>query len=318
MNDFNWTPGHGVDANALERMRKHFSRPKESMGEAWFNTDSRRMFDELHRDLASISVRELMEPLVEIASGTGSFGPMPEWHSWYHYLLASLLPRSHECFVDYLLEPLITAFIAQYPNGIYRRPYQEFEQDVLSTLGRCMMDSVCWSGDDIAIGRVLHRSNNNPNKVWCRWDASGDLSASMFFCLKYLPEQQVQAWMRSVLAIPSPHWRAQILVWAVGAHALLLGNQRWPSEWDVKDYPHIGWDWSHCLRPELAASDESGAPPLGCLVPAGNRSQALAALANHFTEEVYLDWLASFSKFPYLEAELGYLPATFESRYVRR
>ena len=37
----------------------------------------------------------------------------------------------------------------------------------------------------------------------------------------------------------------------------------------------------------------------------------------HFTEEVFLEWLESISRVPYLESELGQLPSTFESIYVR-
>jgi hypothetical protein len=128
-----------------------------------------------------------LQLLVELASGTSSFGPMKEWNNWYHYLLGALVPRSHEAFVSYLLESLLTGFMAICPNGIYREPYEGFREDVLLTLGRCMMDSMCWNGTDIAIGKVLRKSNNNPNHVWAWWDASGDFAASMFFCLKYLP-----------------------------------------------------------------------------------------------------------------------------------
>lgn len=177
------------------------------MGEAWFMGDERKMFPELCGDLKAISTQNLQEPLEEIASGTSSFGPMREWSTWYHYLLGALLPRSHELHVTYFLESLVTAFMAIYPNGVYRGPYKGFHEDALRTLGRSIMDSECWNGSDIAIGKVLRRSNDNPNQVWVWWDASGDFTASMFFCLKYLPEAEVEPWLRSVLDIPSPHWR---------------------------------------------------------------------------------------------------------------
>ena len=60
---------------------------------------------------------------------------MKEWNNWYHYLLGALVPRSHEAFVSYLLESLLTGFMAIYPNGIYREPYEGFREDVLLTLG---------------------------------------------------------------------------------------------------------------------------------------------------------------------------------------
>ncbi|GAA7769364.1 MULTISPECIES: hypothetical protein [Cupriavidus] len=317
MEQFQWIPGKGVDTLALRRLRSQFRRPDQPMGEAWFMGEQRRMFTELLGDLDKLTASELQEPLVEIASGTSSFGPQEEWHKWYHYLLGELLARSHEAFVSYTLECLITAFMAVYPNGIYQEPYKGFRDDALLTLGRCMMDSQCWDGSDISLGNVLHRSNNNPNRVWVWWDASGDFSASMFFCLKYLPEPLVVPWLRSVLAIPSPHWRAQIIAWMVGAKDILNGSVKWPSQFPENARPSVEWDGSHCLRPELSTADDSGAPPASALIPEGSRLQALSLFESYFDNGVYLNWLTSISTVSYLETELAEIPATFETLYVR-
>jgi hypothetical protein len=101
-------PGTGYDVRALGRLKAHFKRPRAAMGEAWFMGDERKEFPELRGDLAVLSCRELQDSLQEIASGTSSFGPMDEWTEWYHYLMPNLVPRSHESFVDSLLEYLIT------------------------------------------------------------------------------------------------------------------------------------------------------------------------------------------------------------------
>jgi hypothetical protein len=316
MDRFVWEPGVGIDGNALARLRTHFERPKEPMGEAWFMGDNRRMFHELDGDLSHLSAWTLQEPLQEIASGTSSFGPLPEWHSWYNYLLSQLIPRSHESFVSSLLESLITGFVAIYPNGVQSGPYPLFLEDSLLTLGRCMMESRCWSGTDVVVGEFLHRSNNNPNRVWCWWDASGDFSASMFFCLKYLPPALIPGWLESALAIPSPHWRAQLIVWLVGSHDILTGKINWPSEFPDNAYPSVNWEWSHCLRPELAASDSSGASPIPSLLGETSRSEALRVIHSHFSEDVFLEWLSSISGVSYLETELADIPSTFEGLYV--
>lgn len=317
MKKFLWIPGAGVDQAALERLCEHFHKPSEPMGEAWFMGDERQMFPELLGDLDAVSAYDLQKPLIEIASGTSSFGPMREWHIWYHYLLGRLVPRSHEAHVSYLLESLLTGFMAIYPNGVYHEPYSGFREDVLLTLGRSIMDSECWNGSDIAIGNVLRRSNNNPRQVWIWWDASGDLSASLFFCLKYLPESAIEAWLRSVLDIQSPHWRAQVLVWLLGAHEILNGTVRWPSEFSMEARPYIGWEWSHCLRPELAGTDDSGSPPTEAFIAAENRAAALGMLRAYFTEDRFLEWMDGISSVYYLETELQELPSAFESIYVR-
>jgi len=318
MKQFLWTPGDGADSSALERLRAHFRKPSKPMGEAWFNTAERRMFHELLGDLDQLSTSELQKPLADIASGTSSFGPMREWSIWYYYLLGAVLPRSHDAFVSYLLEDLLTGFMALYPNGVYREPYRGFRDDALLTLSRCMMDGQCWIGSDIAIGTILRRSNNNPNRVWMWWDASGDFTASMFFCLKYLPESLVEPWLRSALEITSPHWRAQVMVWMVGASDILNGGVKWPSEFPRNARPSVDWEWSHCLRPEMAAADDSGAVPTVAFIPEECRLQALKVFQSYFVEEVYLDWLMSISKVPYLGAELAEIPTTFEKLYVRR
>jgi len=276
------------------------------------------MFEELRGDLSLLTAWQLQTPLNEIASGTSSFGPLEEWQLWYHYLLGHLVPRCHEAFVSTLLESLITGFLALYPNGVLHEPYRGFHSDALNTLGRCMMDQRCWQAGDIVVGTILHRSNNNPNKVWCWWDASGDLSASLHFCLKYLPDHCVREWYLSVLSIPSAHWRAQLLAWLVGAHDTLQGTVRWPSEWQVEARPSISWEWSHCLRPELATTDRSGEVAVSALLPAASCQTVLEVTLAHFTEDVYLTWLESLRPYPYLEAELAEIPSVFEALYVGR
>jgi hypothetical protein len=316
MNQFLWTPGDGVDPAALERLRAHFSKPAEPMGEAWFMGTEREMYPELLGDLSEVAIEDLQKPLGEIASGTSSFGPMEEWNSWFHYLLGQVLPRSHEAYVTYLLESLATAFMALYPNGVYREPYKGFRADALSTLGCAIMDAECWDGANIAVGKVLRRSNNNPAQVWIWWDASGDFTASMFFCMKYLDESAIEPWLRSVFDIPSSHWRAQVMVWFVGAYDMLTGAERWPSEFSMEAHPYIGWEWSHCLRWELTTTDDSGAPLAAAFIAEGVRATALRALKSYFTEDRFLVWLDCISTIPYLAAELAEIPSTFEALYV--
>lgn len=316
MKQFIWQPTLGIDSKSLERMRVHFKRPTTPMGEAWFMGEKRRIFDELMGDLNPLSASQLQAPLNEIASGTSSFEPLKEWRDWYHYLLAQLVTRGHECCFSSILESLLTGFMALYPNGVYNPPYRGFLNDALQTLGRCMMESQCWTGSDVVVGTCLHRANDNPNHLWRWWDASGDFSASMFFCLKYLPESCLREWIYSVLHIASPHWRAQVLVWLVGAQDMLSGRIHWPSEFPEHAYPSVRWEGSHCLRPELTRSDESGAPPVTSLVSKASCALVLRLTRLYFTEEVFIEWLESIAKVPYLESELGDIPTTFENLYV--
>ena len=313
---FLWTPGAGYDPDAAHRLRVHFPRPREPMGEAWFMGAQRRRFPELAGDLDQLSVDDLQRALTEIASGPASFGRLAEWADWYHYLMPRLMERSHEgCFED-LLEYLMTGFMALYPAGVQEEPYPGFADDVLHTLGRSIMDAACWVGAEIRIGTILHRSNNNPNRVWCWWDASGDFSASMFFCLKYLPHEQVGPWFESVLAIQSPHWRAQVLVWLLGAHSLLTGGASWPSDFETTRAPSISWAWSHCLRSELLDEQRTRANPSARFVSECATDAVLEIAYRYFSEERFVEWLACFDTVPYVRDELTHLPSDFEAMYV--
>lgn len=279
--------------------------------------DDRSMFCELEGELSLLSVDDLQSALREISSGLSCFGHLPEWEQWYHYLLGQLLPRAHESTGSSLLESLVTGFIALYPDGVQAPPYEQFLEDALRTLGQCLMDEPCWSGSNIVVGAFLHRSESSPAEIGGWWDASGDFSASMFFCLKYLPATSIRAWLQSALAIPALHWRAQVLVWFVGAHEVLIGRVKWPSEFSVKARPSIGWHGSDYLRPELLAMDGNGAPVDTGVLPEPARRMALHTITAHFTDKVFVAWLESLSSVPSLEAELAEIPARFEDLYLR-
>ncbi|UUZ46942.1 hypothetical protein LP420_25155 [Massilia sp. B-10] len=111
-----------MDAAALERLQRHAARPAEPMGEAWFMSDDRQMFDALAGDLSRLDIDYLKKALNEIASGTSAFGPYAEWQSWYHYLLGRILPRAHEASLGSLLESLINGFFASIRMGCSMPP----------------------------------------------------------------------------------------------------------------------------------------------------------------------------------------------------
>jgi hypothetical protein len=318
LNGFEWRPGVGAAADALQRLSRAFKRPREAMGEAWFMGDDRRMYHELRGDLAALSTDLFQHVLEEIASGIRCFGHHREWDEWFHYLLARLIPRGHEHDGSPLLESLVSTFMVLYPNGVYREPYAGFLADLLCTLGRCMMAPECWNGQQALLGRFLHRSNHNAREVWGWCNASGDLSASLYFCLKYLPPDCVARWFMSVLAIESPYWRAQLIVWLVGSNDMLQGRMLWPCELDGCAYPSVTWAYSHGLRPDLAKTDESGAPAVQAFLPEAARDAVLTVVRSHFTETVFLEWLESIGEVPELQAELAEIPSAFEALYVNR
>lgn len=312
-----WIPGKGIDTAALARLRDHFPQPEAAMGEAWFMGEHRLEFPELMGPLDALDTNVILRPLGEIASGTASFGQREEWRGWFHHLLSRLAPDDREWAGETLTELLVTGFMAHYPEGVVPAPYPGFARDVLVTLGRSLMEPRGWADGDIVVGRLLHRYNLNPQQIRGWWTTSGDLSAALLLCLKYLPTAEVRGWFRSVLAIESPHWRAQLIVWLTGAYDLLTGLKRTPSELDAAAYPRIDWGWSHCLQASTAAEGvETSAQPEWLSHAA--RAQVLDEVRAYFTDEMLLDWLESIGRVDYLQRELADLPSTFERLYLRR
>ncbi len=283
----------------------------------------RKMYDNLMGDLDQVPVEGLQKALGEIISGMSCFGPEPDWVEWYPYLLGRLIPRSHERFVSYLLESLIGGFLTQYPDGMLCEPYEGFRADIMNTLGSSMMDRSCWMDGEIVVGAILH-DGEWPNGLWGWFNASGDFSASMFFCLKYLEAEEIDGWMKSVLAIRCPHWRAQVIAWFVGAQKMLNGEMRQPADLQAirraSGVPKVDWEDSHCLdgnySDEWTKHTNKQVPDY--LLPAANRTQALATVRSVMTQDLLNDWLVSMRRFEYLEAELLYLPKQFLELYGAR
>lgn len=312
---FLWIPGEGPDAAALARLRKNFPRPREPMGEAWFMGAERHRYTNL-RDVDDMPASELERPLVEITTGMSSFGPMREWSEWFHHLIAPLAPRAHEGGLRYPLEYLLGACFTMYPDGLERGPYRGFRADALATLGRSMMDDLCWKNGRVNLDWCLHRPDWSHRDWPGTWrDASPDFSISMFFCLKYLTPDEIAAWLPSVLAIECPHWRAQVIVWFIGARAMLSGERRQASELSTHDSPRVDWEWSHLLRGNYTGVNP-GQDGETDFLPVENRRAALRALHGAFTESLFLEWLESIAAVHYLDEDLDDCPFLFHELYL--
>src|SRR5688572_12444447 len=112
LSSYKWVPGIGASSAAVARMRSCSVRPAKPMGEAWFNTENRRIYHEL---LAPNAIKEmggidLSFLLFEIASGTSSFGHRAEWDDWFRYLLPDLIERGGETlyFETTMLQGVVT------------------------------------------------------------------------------------------------------------------------------------------------------------------------------------------------------------------
>lgn len=306
---FVWIPGDGLNAGCIKRMRNHFPRPAEPMGEAWFMGEERRMFYSLLGDLAELSLEELREPLEEIASGNSSFGPMDEWTVWYHYLLAQLVSRHAERSFDSLYQHLVATFIAVHPRRIGER-YPGFADDARQTLGRCLMDPARWRGGRLAVPAPEDPFAGDKHAAF-EWSvACGDFSAGMFFCAKYLTEDELDTWLDSVFAIRCPMWTTQLYSWLLAAHPLLTGRVVELAKLDSDPWTNIVWHGASSLRGDFSGVYEPPPSPLP-LLPPDRCDSVLAGARRHLSEASYFAWLDAIKPYAYLETILGSTPSRF-------
>jgi len=310
-----WIPGLGPDPDALVRLEMAFPKPKTPMGEAWFMGETRRMFHELLGDRKDVPPDILVDALEELISGPTCFGPFDEWQEWFHYLLPNLILGSHAGPVwTSGLELLATAMFAHHPHSEGPEPYAGFRRDVLLTLGRVVMSPECWPSGQVDVDRCLGKSYLPGVQRWL-WDQPAEtLSCSMFLHVKYLEPETLPGWLASAFAIESPHWRAQLLAWCVGAHPFLLGVLNQPGEEPDDAWPGTGWWSSHWLKGNYTG-DHSGNEGDAVFLPPQQRDVAFNALRD-IASGLPLDaWTRGFAVDPVLASEIGDVPALFASLY---
>jgi hypothetical protein len=311
---FLWVPGQGPDAKALKRMQKAFPKPRNPMGEAWFMSEERRMFPALLDELDIVPDEEIVAALTEIASGTCSFGQHEEWSEWYHHLLPLVIDRRWNWQVFHPLEVVMTGFMAQHPEPDSNMPYRDFRTDALQTLGQYLMSPRLWPNDELDAARCLNKFKW-PSGISGWFKCSGLLSASLFLCLKYLPEGCVSPWLESVFAIADPRWQAQLAVWLVGAHAILTNEIGQPGQFPEDGPFGISWDWSHVLTGNYSGSH---AEPiiLTPFLPAASKDAALSfARSLDLTE--FFENLFTDPELDEIASETAGLPERFEALYGR-
>ena len=297
-------------------MRAHFPMPPEPMGEAWFMGEKRYFFEWLKETpVVEADAFELGRCLFEIASGTSSFGRRREWEEWFRHLIPELVGCGHETHpYEALLEATITAFMVLFPSGL-EDEYEGFREDALATLGARLMAPVEWEGcDDAArpLGRFLRWEDEEGAVGPAGWDAGRacePLSASLFFCLKYLKEDEVEAWAESVFAIEDPYFRASLAVWLLGALDLLEAEEARPSAIE-RPSPSVGWHNSFLLESSYEGHEPFYNPvnDVRDFLPRANREAFVRAVRRLVTPETLIAWADLFSEDRLLQENFYHVP----------
>jgi len=247
------------------------------MGEAWFMGEKRKMYPSMLDGAdVELSNSDLSNALWEIATGQKSFGPDtdPEWTGWLHYLLGRLpeLAEDSLIFADY--STCITAFMTRYPMGVSEELDRDFADDVLATLGRVKLIGKYWQSDF-----------NPTEPVFCDDDPS---SGALLLMIKYLADEDLPAWWRSVITIDNPAWRINLLIWLAGVSSIFLDPTAQPGQFD--DYSGASWHTSDVLNGKYAINGYEPIP----FLPAERRQAVCALFRETLTMEALLTWVSAF------------------------
>jgi len=295
-------------------MAAAFPKPRKPMGEAWFMAPERQMYPELLGDLDALTDEQLDRPMEEVAIGPTSFGQLPEWTEWYHYLLPRLLQRPWRAVLHHPVEVLVTGFMTQHPDTTGDWPYGGFQSAALATLGQYIMSAPFWI-DDEAAPRCFTKWEG-PTGI-CGWyRADGLLSGSLFFCLKYLAADQVRPWFQSVSAIPNKYWKAQLITWLVGAHPILTGEIDQPAQFPEEGTFGVTWEWSHTLSGNYSGDFEPPIQSIPFLAP--ENKAAILDVARKMDTDEFFEELLTDPELEAVAAETAGLPELFGQLYQDR
>lgn len=298
---FRWLPGRGCDAAALHRLRAHFPRPDGPLPDAWFLAGAPPRGGVCD---GFLSYWEVRDALYDLATNAARRTATPAARGWFHYLLAQEIPGAmFGSTLAPLIEALATGIFVLYPHGPEAEPYAGFFRDCLDTLGRAIMTPDGWSARGVRRGVILRRRWN----VASGWDwgqPGGDLSASMFLCLKYLPQEALAPWLRSILQIRDPFWRAQLLAWFVGARELLEGSIEKPADPPLEEKPAVSWVDCNLIAGETP------------FLSRARRRAALDAVTGYFEDETFAEWAKGVLGDEELAADLGQLPWRFRDLFL--
>lgn len=272
----------------------------------------REMYPQLLGELDELQDGEIVRALEEIASGTTNFGRYQEWVEWYQYLLPRLIERRWSRSYYNQAELLFTAFMAQYPDADGDMPYPQFLADALATLGRYIMSPEFWPRGQLDAVRCLSKWRG-PTGIAGWFDAGGLLSASLFFCLKYLPTTAVEQWFHSVIAIPNRYWQVQVLTWLVGAHSILTNEINQPDEFPEASSFNVTWSWSHVLEGNYRDAFEQPIPSVPFL-PDQNRAIVLQIACGWEVESFLVDFMTDPETQPVASEIIG-MPERFFELY---
>jgi hypothetical protein len=303
--NYQWVPGCGPSAISLQRMREQIKKPEEPMGEAWFMSKKRLLFWEMmEQDPLTLSDIYIWDVLLEISTGTKSFGHLGEWDHWFQFLLPALIEKNREGLGS--LEDTMATFFSVFDNGI-TEIYDGFRNDVISSLSQCLMEGELWYdwADEVTKMKTRRPKFLVDRGVLPGWDcrkAREEVSISLFFCLKYLCREEIAGWVKSLASINDPFWQGHLLVW-------LLGFDNYINQ------PHTTYQGVKKTAPNLRWQNDFLCDERDFL-PEVNVHAFLDSVRLEINAETLFRWIDSFSQRPALQETLWNIPDIYFDKFI--
>jgi hypothetical protein len=299
-----WIPGVGPDEKLLRDLAARFPKPSEPLGEAWFMSETRYLYDELNiGGIEAVSDEYLSGAFDEMVGGMTSFYEMDVWAQWYAYITPRILLSSrfleHPYFIDTMWDGLIAlSWYGQVKDVLH------YEANFAHALAPIVMHQHFWRD-----GRFHDTSGNRVYAAsWSVYSLSSDFATSMFLSWRYLHPSAIESWLCSVLSIKEPNWRTQFLLWLLQVAPVFTQNSA-----NLSVLSEIGieimWPGSRRWLRSIHGSPQEQALEL---IPRHNIAALGAAITHYFDEATYFAWIDDFSKrpeiWPQIEIALENLP----------
>jgi hypothetical protein len=179
-------------------------------------------------------------------------------------------------------QTVITAFIRIYGEHV-EEEYAGFRLDSLETFGRAIMKREFWTSDLGERASACSKKSIAPGR--------NSFTASLFFCLLYLPTSCVQAWTQSLLAIDSPFFRTDFIIWLAGTYESMKSEQFSLGSLPANRFC-IRWTGDFLLRNTTA------------IIPRMSRTEFLKVIRSQLSMEILMRWLDEIAQFDDLDTEV--------------
>jgi hypothetical protein len=279
--------GDKPSQDAINRFRQKFKAPKQLLVATMPQSREKVNFQELFElEPQDLSIELLQQVLTEITFDITTYDQERNADSvlatdWFYFLLPYLIDKGHQKVANvYFTESLIAAVIAT-TISFNRALYQDFESDLVSTIGQIVMSSFFWQNERLKFCFV-----DEQLEIWEVAPAcSGPISAWIYFNIFFLKTDQINGWVQSMLDIEDPFWRANLLAWLAAAGKLQCREPfKIPSDYRV--FPCVTWENADILQKSRIRIEEA------------RLNTFLDAIRQYIDVERMLSWTPQFKVYP--------------------